>query len=300
VAFTLACNSNSGQSDAGSGADADPPDVDVPHCDPSACPSGHCAPDGGCAAGCTDSSGCASGETCCNSAYCANLGKDPQNCGACGAACGAKQFCTSTACADAVVNNVCKNAAGAVVLDSYALDEDAGAAVGVALGSACSSTTTLTTIQQGATGSMDPQSGRPMLGPGNTYVAAGGGFGQKAVAYMNGARNAPVYTIDDSQSISFVRTSDNGTIIKTALASLTAHHDFFLIYAAAEPTSGTLVFAVYGLYGPGTTAGAFYFKTNMAGSLSSESKQYYVFEWTDTNNDGIPNAQDTFKSIESN
>jgi len=106
--------------------------------------------------------------------------------------------------------------------------------------------------------------------------------------------------MDRSITSSNVRTSDNGTIIKTALSALTAHHDYFLIYAAAEPTSGTLVFSVYGLYGPGTSAGAYYFKNNMATNLSGQSKQYFVFEWTDTNNDGIANNGDTFKQIEAN
>jgi hypothetical protein len=299
VAFVLAgCTSNNPSNDAGPTNDSGPTMDTGLTCVPDQCPSKHCGPDDQCAQDCS-TQGCPNGQTCCNSSYCTDTAKDPQNCGACGTACGPKQFCTSKSCSDALVNNVCANAAGSVVLDSIATDEDAGGVVGDAIKTACSQTT-IGTIQQGATGSMDPQSGRPTLGPGNTYIAAGGGFGQKAVSYMNGARNAPVYTIDDSVNISFVRTSDNGTIIKTPLSALTAHHDYFLIYAAAEPTSGTLVFSVYGLYGPGTAAGAFYFKTNMATSLSGQSKQYYVFEWTDTNNDSVPNGADTFKQIEAN
>jgi hypothetical protein len=298
VAFALGCTSSPGQNDGGGGNDGgSTPDVIMPSCVPDQCPSKHCGPDDQCAQDCS-TQGCPNGQTCCNSSYCTDTTKDPQNCGACGTACGPKQFCTSTKCSDALVNNVCDNAAGSVVLDSLAIDEDAGGVVGNAIKSACAQTN-VSSIQQGATGSIDPQSGRPTLGPGNTYIAAGGGFGQKAVNYMNGARNAPVYSIDDSVNISFVRTSDNGTIVKTPLSALTAHHDYFLIYAAAEPTSGTLVFSVYGLYGPGTTAGAWYFKNQMATSLSGQSKQYYVFEWTDANNDSQPQANE-FKQIEAN
>jgi hypothetical protein len=299
-AFALAgCGTNHGGNDGGVDASTDPPDVGQPGCAASACSSGVCAPDGGCAQTCTDNSQCATDETCCNSKYCSNLKKDPQNCGACGTACGPKQYCSGTACFDALVNNLCQNASASVVLDSITTDEEAGTTISTAMKAGCPQVT-IGTIQQGAAGSMDPQSGRPLLGPGNTYVAAGGGYGQKAVAYMNGARNAPVYTIDDSQNISFVRASDNGTIVKTALSALTAHHDYFLIYAAAEPVSGTLVFAVYGLYGPGTTAGAFWFQTEISTKVSTYTKQYYVYEWTDTNNDGAPNPTDTFNLIESN
>ena len=297
VAFVLGCASN--PSKDGGDPDASTSDVGpITNCKPDECPSKHCGPDDQCAQDCS-TQGCPNSQTCCNSSYCSDLAKDPQNCGACGTACGPKQFCTSKACSDALVNNVCNNGAGSVVLDSITVDEAAGGVIGDAIKSACSSTT-IASIQQGATGSMDSQSGRPTLGPGNTYIAAGGGFGQKAVGYMNNARNAPVYTIDDSVNISFVRTSDNGTIIKTPLSALTVHHDYFLIYAAAEPTSGTLVFSVYGLYGPGTTAGAYYFKTTMAPSLSGQSKQYFVFEWTDTNNDSVAGSGDTFKQIEAN
>jgi hypothetical protein len=295
--FTLcACSTQPGSTgDAGN----DPPDVTFDtgvSCEPSSCASGHCAPDGGCAQTCSGSSGCAAGETCCNGSFCTNVAKDPQNCGACGTACGMSQFCSGASCNDALVKNLCQNASGTVVLDNIAIDEDAGSVLSAALTNDCSSLK-LVSVSQGQGGSMDPGSGRPMLGPGDTYIAAGGGFGQKAVAYMNSARNAPVYTVDDGQNVSFLRTADNSTIIKAPATTLTAHHDYFLVYAAAEPVSGTLVFAVYGLYGAGTAAGVYWFKTQ---SPSSLTKQYYVLEWNDTNNNGVPDSGDAFNPLDSN
>ena len=304
VAFVLAgCTSNPGTNDGGGSDGGDPfdaslPDVGVTTCDPNSCPSKHCGPDGQCAAGCTGTTGCQANETCCNSTYCSNLAKDPQNCGACGTACTGKQFCTSSACKDALIQNVCANANATIVQDNFDTDKEAGTTLQAGLAAACPQAQ-IGTILEGANGSMDPQNGRPTLGPNNTYVASGGAFGQKAVWYMNGAKNAPVYTIDNSQQIAFIRSSDNGTIVQTPLSALTAHHDYFLIYVAPEPVSGTLVFAVYGLYGPGTTAGAFYWKNTMATSIGTQSKQYYVFEWTDANNDGQPQANE-FKQIEAN
>lgn len=286
--LALACSSkkpNPGTNDSGTGG---------PTCDPSSCPSGACSPDDTCAPGCKSDSDCASGETCCNGAYCSDLTKDPQNCGACGTACGGQQFCSGSACVDAKVKNVCQNAAGTVVLDNIDVDDTAGSALATTLQSACSSMK-LATVTQGAQGTMDSQSGRPTTGPGNAYVAAGGSFGQKAIAYMNGARNAPVFTVDDSQNIAFMRTSDGSTIISAPINSLTAHHDYFLVYAAQEPVSGTLVFAAYGLYPAGTAAAAYWLTTQQIGNLD---KQYYVFQWDDTNNDGKADSGDAFKQLD--
>lgn len=293
--LALGCGNNPGNpgTDGGAGFDGDPPDIG-PQCDPSSCPTKECGPDGQCAPGCKSDSDCATGETCCNGAYCSDLHKDPKNCGACGTVCGAQEFCSGTACVQALVKNVCSNSQATVVQDALDVDDNGGAAVASALTGACGSVQA-TTVSQGAPGTMD-STGRPTTGPGNTYVAAGGGFGQKAIAYMNDARNAPVVTIDDSQNVSFVRTSDGTTIVKAPIATLTATHDFFLIYAAAEPVSGTLVFASYGLYPAGTTAGAFWLK-NMSGGVGAMDKQYYVYEWTGKTS--TPATTDTWKLVES-
>ncbi|HEY1956189.1 MAG TPA: hypothetical protein VGH28_11255 [Polyangiaceae bacterium] len=296
--FAFGCGNNPGSGgnpDAGGGAfDGDVPDIG-PHCDPSTCASKECGPDGTCAAGCKADSDCATGETCCNGAYCSDLHKDPQNCGACGTACGADQFCSGTACVQALAKNVCNNNEATVVQDALDVDDNGGAAVASAITSACGGAIQATTVSQGASGTMD-SSGRPTTGPGNTYVAAGGGFGQKAIAYMNTARNAPVVTVDDSQNVSFVRASDGSTIVKAPITTLTATHDFFLIYAAAEPVSGTLVFAAYGLYPAGTTAAAFWLK-NLSGGVATMDKQYYIYEWTGKTS--TPASTDTWKLVES-
>ena len=297
--FAFGCTTTNPDDGGTDPSDGGLPDVDVPQCNPSACASHQCAPSGDCAPTCNSDSDCASGETCCNSAYCSDLAKDPQNCGACGVACSAQQFCSGSACADAVVKNVCANAHATTVFDELDADDDAGARVGSAIVANCGSIQ-LDSVTQGASGTMDPSSGRPLTGPGDTYVAAGGEFGQKAVAYMNATRDAPVFTVADGTSASFVRTSDGSTIVQAAVSNLTAHHDYFVIYAAAEPVSGTLVFAVYGFYAPGTAAGAYWFQSQPASAFSSMTKQYYVYEWTDTNNDGAPNAADTFTLLASN
>jgi hypothetical protein len=296
------CSAQGDANDAGVPVDAvsaDSGEAGAPACDPSTCASGHCALDGGCAHTCTSPGPCASPETCCDNTFCTDVTKDPQNCGSCGNACTASQFCSGVSCNAALVMNLCQNASGVVVMDGIAIDQAADSVVDDAITPVCPSMD-LVTISQGSAGSIDPSSGRPLLGPGSTYIAAGGAFGQKAVNYMNGTHNAPVYTTDDGQSVSFLRTADNSTIVSAPTASLTAHHDYFLVYVAVEPISDTLVFAVYGLYGPGTAAGAYWFTTQAMSGLQGLAKQYYVYEWTDTNNDGVPNAADTFTLLASN
>jgi Stigma-specific protein, Stig1 len=65
--------------------------------------------------------------TCCNGS-CVDITKDPNNCGQCGTACTADQFCTGKACDDAVISNVCANPNGTVAMDPYAEDNQAGSA----------------------------------------------------------------------------------------------------------------------------------------------------------------------------
>jgi hypothetical protein len=60
------------------------------------------------------------------------------------------------------------------------------------------------------------------------------------------------------------------------------------------------VFALYGLYSAGTAAGAYWFTTQAASGLQGFAKQYYVYEWTDTNNNGVPDAGDAFALLASN
>jgi hypothetical protein len=247
--------------------------------------------------GCDDKNPCEAG-TCCNGT-CTNVAKDPKNCGACGVACSAAQFCNGTACVAAQLKNLCQNPKVAVILDGLSPDETAAAPIGAAMDGGCVPAVQVRNVLQNAPGVID-DAGRPQLGVGETWLATGGPFGQRAVGYVETKKNAPIYGVGDSTSFSFVRTADDGLITKIQNVDLTAKHDWFAVYLAPEPTLGTLVFAVYGILNPGTAAASWFVTNVIFPNRASYDKQYYVYEWVDADDAGTPNApdaNDTFKLL---
>lgn len=273
---------------ADGGADVDADGGDASEAGP------ECDPDAGLA--------CDGGLTCC-SGQCVDPTKDPNNCGSCGTACTTAQFCTGAACTDMIVGNVCANGHATVVLDGLAADEDAGSTIGAALAASCTPAVVVAALGQDAGGVLDPATNRPITGVGDTFVAGGGAFGQLGVAYMNGKSLTPVYvTVDgNAMTASFVRRSGNTALVTAPMSNLTAAHDYFVVQLAAEPTSGTLCFIAYGFFTPGTSAAAFWASTQMVPHRASYTNRWYVYEWTDDADGGVPgpSADDTFKLVAS-
>jgi hypothetical protein len=239
---------------------------------------------------------CPGALTCCGG-WCTNTAKDPRNCGSCGNACSSTQFCTGVVCDDAVVKNVCGNPVATVVDDPFSPDNTAGSVLGTALMSGCTPGVTVRTTSQDSGIAQDPASGRPLTGPGDTLVAGGGFFGQASVLYMEKNALVGVYAGSDATS-SWIRSSQtNANIVSTATAALTTQHDYFVVEVGVEPVSGTLCLYGYGLMAPGTTAASYYFQNYVIGNRPMFPNAWYVYEWTDTDNDGVPSSGDTFSPI---
>jgi len=238
---------------------------------------------------------CSPNETCC-AGWCTDTSKDPSNCGRCGNACSATQFCTGVACDDAVLKNLCVNPHATVVLDPYMDDNTAGNALGGALSTTCMPVVKVVTTSQDAGLAQDP-AGRPIAGVGDTLVAGGGWYGQAAVAYMDAHGLTPLLVSTDGTH-SWIRDSKtSANVVLVPNTALTMHHDYFVFEVGVEPTSGTLCFFGYGMTGLGTTVASYYFQTNVLPHASAFPGSWYVYEWTDKDMDGAGSAGDTFTAI---
>ncbi len=198
-----------------------------------------------------------------------------------------------------MVSSFCKNPRATIVLDGIQTDEIAANALEAAIAAKCSpQVTTRTVAQSSADGILDPTSGKPLLGPGDTLVTAGGGFGQSAVRYIE-QKDAPIKPFDGGTNGGFIRPGETTPLVQVPLSSLTAQHDYFAIYTAIEPDTGTLVLASYGLYGPGTLAAAWFFGETLMNDLGTYGEHFYIYEWTDMDGDMSASAGDTFTLIAS-
>jgi hypothetical protein len=226
----------------------------------------------------------------CCSGYCIDTARDPANCGQCGNACSATQFCTGTACDNAVLANVCANARGTVALDPYGVDNDAGIAVGTALVANCIPAPTIVQVSQFTPGVTDLGNGRPVTGPGNTFITGGGYYGQAGVAYMEKSIT-PLYLTTDGTTAQ-IKTRSGTAIVDVAVSTLTSQHDYFYVQLSVEPKSGTLCFSSAGMGGPGTLAAGYYVSQVMIPGLSGYTSSWYVYVWQDANSDFLPSANE--------
>jgi hypothetical protein len=244
---------------------------------------------------CSVANPCAGALTCCSD-HCVDTKKSPANCGACGVACTVgTQFCNGAACKETVMANLCQSPKATVIQDGITEDDTVGTAMATALGS-CSPTVSVRTVLQsvveGSNLDIVADGGRPLLGPGDMLVAAGGSFGQHAVDFLESKSSTPVVSTQVGTTITFVKRS-NGQILRTLQESdLTASHDFALIELAVEPSNGTLTLIAQGLLASGTRAAGFYLTQVVAVSPATYDQAYYLYEWTDADADAMPDANE--------
>jgi hypothetical protein len=247
-----------------------------------------------------DQCGDAATAACC-AGYCTDTSRDPKNCGTCGNACSSSQFCTGTACDDAVLANVCANPRVTVVLDPYSQDDDAGSTIGQALVASCSPAPTLRNVSQDAVGILSPATGAPFGLPGDTFVAGGGSYGQRIVGYMDTAGQTPVMLGSDGVNDWFAKRATMAQIVNVPVTDLTSTHDYFLVELAIDGASGTLCTFGIGMFTPGTLAASVYAKGELIPNRASYTDSWYVYEWTDSTTagtQGVPDMSDTFTLID--
>ncbi len=238
---------------------------------------------------------CPGGLTCCAHS-CVDIHLDPDDCGACGVACSATEYCTGTACAPLVLASVCQNPSATVSLDAYPVDVAAGSALGESLATACAPGIVASEVNETSPTLLDQATGEPIGGPGHTLIAGGGAFGQSAIAYLDQAGDSPVFVVAGATDALFVRRLGGFTLLDAPLTSLGPTHDYFTLYVAIDPKSGTLTLAAFGMLGPGTTAAAWYWQNVIAPNLATQTKAWYVVEWTGADA-GQPGAGDSWTTV---
>jgi hypothetical protein len=295
---TDATTADGGATDAG-GTDASV--VDAAPTDAAVVDASDASPDGGTVIACDVDAASPCGDsgvlTCCNGA-CVNTAADPTNCGSCGNACTSTQFCTGTKCDDLIVANICDNPLATISLDPYTADDTAGAAIGAGL-AACTPAVTVTQVNQSDGGIVDPVTGRPITGVGNTFVTGGGGFGQLGDHYLDSQALTRLYVTADGVTEQIVDRKTGTNLVNDVDTDLTIHHDYFYVQLTVEPISGTLCFMGVGMLQYGTEAAGYYVGAVMIPNHASYTDTWYVYEWTDTNNDGVANDGDTFTMMTS-
>jgi hypothetical protein len=267
--------------------------------------------DAGGLAPCDSTHKCSGGLSCC-AKLCTDTAHDPRNCGACGVACTASQFCTGTKCDNAIFSNLCANPKATVDLGQFPPDNAAGVALGAALATSCSPAVSIGQASQmsGILG----DAGQPSTGVGDTLIVGGGSFGQIAVQYLDQAGLSPIYLKTDGTTAQYVLRATGAPIFASPVmvSDLTAHHDYFFIELAVEPQSGTLCFVGAGILAPGTAAAGYYGSAQLIPNRAADMHSWEAVEWTDAPGDGgtageggvdlgdgIPNAGDTFRVVAS-
>jgi hypothetical protein len=193
-----------------------------------------------------------------------------------------------------------------ILLDGLPIDDDISHAFRDTLASSCATTATIDVVSQDTSPLLNSGTGRPLGRGGDLFVQIGGPYGQHLLRYLEGARLTPVYSQYTTALDGFFGRNASGgpdpVIAQAAPSSpaaapdqLSDTHDFFVIETVLEPTLGSRTLAIYGLFAPGTTAGAWFFAHQVLPSLSTHTASYYVYEWRDGDGDGAPSAADDFR-----
>jgi Stigma-specific protein, Stig1 len=250
-----------------------------------ACGTGTCAPR------CASQAECANGFDCC-SGHCVDVTRDTSHCGACPTVCDPSQFCGTSGCAVATIANLCGNAQTTLVQDGLVADDSANAILQGGLVASCAPAPVASSMAKGATGSINPTTGRPVAGGGNLLTVAGGAYVQKVVEYLDKGAVTPVYLFANAATKSWQylrRGPGGGTLIaEMPYAQGNSNHDIVLIETVRDPASGTLVLIAFGQQAESTGAAAWYVANEMLPNRTSYNKSWYVFEWTGGGEAGAP------------
>jgi len=255
----------------------------------------YCTPNHTCEPGCSVDSECGSGAACCGNA-CKPL-DTLTDCGSCGNACGSGEFCSGTTCEAPIYPNFCDNKTVYVIHDGIAADNSAADLMASTITANCPPDVMVHTADQTDPTLVDQTTGQPLGGTGVTYVLGGGPFPNKPLKWLERTNDITKIYFDAPDGINFYWRDRTGTAVATMPGSTcSAHRDQFITELVTDPMSGTLSLIGYGACsgGHGTLSAAWFYANVLLPNRMQYTDSWYVFDWTDTDNDSAPSAGDTF------
>ena len=122
-------------------------------------------------------------------------------------------------------------------------------------------------------------------------VTFGGRFANRLVAYYEDAGLAKIGFANNGTHRIFRRISD-GTHVHAVDSSTynESEKDYFVFQVYAD--GGRYILSEWGIRAPGTYAGGTCFIDIIYPNLQDYTDQFYIFSWTDTNNDDMPQPEE--------
>jgi hypothetical protein len=157
---------------------------------------------------------------------------------------------------------------------------------------------------------LDPVSGQPKTGIGNLCLIGGGPYGQPAVAYIDRKLQSNVVLGGDTTDAGVfevfftdrtVPSAPKKIAVEAPYSSTNTTHDYFLLELTVDPASGSLCMAAVGMTYAGTLAAAYYAATHLIenGAYAANTKSWLLYEWTDEDDGGVPDDNDTYTLVAS-
>jgi hypothetical protein len=260
------------------------------------CPQGnYCTTNHTCTAGCSVDAECGSGAACCGNT-CKPL-DTLTDCGSCGNACATGDFCDGTQCNAPVYPNFCDNNSVYVIHDGITADNNAADLMASTIAANCPPSVLVHTADQTDPMLVDQTTGQPLAGAGVTYVLGGGPFPNKPLKWLERTNDITKIYFDAPDGINFYWRDRTGAAVAMMPGDqCSAHKDQFITELVTDPMSGTLSLIGYGACsgGRGTLAAAWYYANVLLPNRMSYPDSWYVFDWTDTDDNGMPSGGDTF------
>ena len=244
---------------------------------------------------------CITGQACC-SGSCQSI-TTPAQCGACGITCAPGQFCDGATCRTPTFPEFCANSRVYVIYDGIANDNAAANVLASTIVQNCSPQTVVTYSNQTDPTLVDQATGAPLIAAPATLVLAGGPYPSKVVKWLELTQKVTkVYFASNGTTEYYFKRRSDGSVASSLLQALCSpHRDQFLVELVTDPASGNLALIGYGLCSGsyGTQAAGWFYSQVLLPNRASYPDSWYVFDWTDTNNDSVPNAGDTFTKVSS-